>query len=638
MKDGWYYLNTTNNATDYNWFCFDANGVMRTGWVPDKNDPSVWYYTGESKGSSEGGLVKGWATDPRDGKRYYMDPSTGIMRYGWQLISDVWYYFGEPQYSNASHPYGAMYVNEKTPDGYYVGSNGAWGTDHSDGNSDTPDPAPKTYYTVTFDMQGHGTQIAPITNVLSGSKIAEPAAPAAEGFIFAGWYKEAACANAWSFDTDKVTNNTTIYAKWTTTLTPVDAPTAATGLIYNGMVQTGVAEATGYTVTNGKAKGADTYSATAALAAGYKWSDGTTADKQISWNIAKAALTATADDKYVIVHNAAPAYTVTYTGWVNDESIGTVTPETAAVLACQYTTASPEGDYDITFTTEPAFANYTVTAVAGKLTATTGAPKDTVTFDLNGIEGTAPTDQFIDKGGTVNKPEDPTDAVHVHTFAGWYKTKDATTGALSDPWNFDTDTVTDTLKLYAQWTRTLGSIYGTNENVPRSDNDTAPDKAWENGDGGKAFIAYSTGNAVLYLTGTKTLSCGKTELFTKIGDDYVLDYSSNSIFYGKYTLHMTEGIFTSVTYNGAGTDYVELSGTYAAPKGLLKASGTSSDPVNDAPMSETEVSEPAAEVFEPEFEPEKFEEAKPEELIEPAEAVAEKPIEDTEPDTPETMD
>ena len=67
-KDGWYYLNTTNNATDYNWFCFDANGVMRTGWVPDKNDPSVWYYTGETKDSSEGGLVKGWITDPQDGR------------------------------------------------------------------------------------------------------------------------------------------------------------------------------------------------------------------------------------------------------------------------------------------------------------------------------------------------------------------------------------------------------------------------------------------------------------------------------------------------------------------------------------------------------------------------------------------
>ena len=58
-KDGWYYLNTTNKATEYNWFHF-ANGVMSTGWVQDKADLSVWYYTGETKGSSEGGMVKGW--------------------------------------------------------------------------------------------------------------------------------------------------------------------------------------------------------------------------------------------------------------------------------------------------------------------------------------------------------------------------------------------------------------------------------------------------------------------------------------------------------------------------------------------------------------------------------------------------
>ena len=90
-----------------------------------------------------------------------------------------------------------------------------------------------------------------------------------------------------------------------------------------------------------------------------------------------------------------------------------------------------------------------------------------------------------------------------------------------------------------------------------------------------------------------------------------------------FTLHMTDSKFTSVTYDGAGTDYEVLSDTYAAPEGLLKVSGTSSDPVNDDPMAETEVSEPAAEVFEPEFEPEKLEEAKPEELIEPEEAVAE---------------
>ena len=40
-------------------------------------------------------------------------------------------------------------------------------------------------------------------------------------------------------------------------------------------------------------------------------------------------------------------------------------------------------------------------------------------------------------------------------------------------------------------------------------------------------------------------------------------------------------------------------------------------------MTETEVKVPFAEKYEPEFESEKFEEERPEELIEPAEAVAE---------------
>ena len=141
-KDGWYYLNITNKSTEYNWFCFDANGVMRTGWVQDKNDPSVWYYTGESKDSSEGGLAKGWITDPQDGKEYYLDPSTGIMCHGWKQVSGVWYYFGGSRYSDrkwapdttgywkagasGKHSYGSLYVNEWTPDGYYVGITGAW--------------------------------------------------------------------------------------------------------------------------------------------------------------------------------------------------------------------------------------------------------------------------------------------------------------------------------------------------------------------------------------------------------------------------------------------------------------------------------------------------------------------------------
>ncbi len=52
-------------------------------------------------------------------------------------------------------------------------------------------------YTVNFDMQGHGAQIAPITNVISGSKISAPADPTADYFTFDGWYKNAECTTKW---------------------------------------------------------------------------------------------------------------------------------------------------------------------------------------------------------------------------------------------------------------------------------------------------------------------------------------------------------------------------------------------------------------------------------------------------------
>lgn len=241
------------------------------------------------------------------------------------------------------------------------------------------------------------------------------------------------------------------------------------------------------------------------------------------------------------------------------------TPESAketnhGYIAIDKTTAA-EGE-TVTITVNPADGY--------QLKSLTVTPTFTVTFDLNGITGTAPTSQTIKDGEKVTKPADPTDTVH--TFAGWYKTKNATTGALSDPWDFDNDTVTADMTLYAQWTRTLESIY-TNSDIPKVTDNTAPDDAWVCGENGKAFIAFSTGNTVLMLKNTKTLSCRKTEIFTKIGDDYVLFYELGGKQYGVFTLRTTDGKFTSVTYDGTGTDYEELSGTYS-PVSQCIAAGT----------------------------------------------------------------
>ncbi|MCQ2310675.1 MAG: InlB B-repeat-containing protein [Paludibacteraceae bacterium] len=77
-------------------------------------------------------------------------------------------------------------------------------------------------YTVTFDMQGHGTAPDPQTNIALGEKAVEPATPAdVDGWHFVGWYKEAACTNVWNFNSETISDNTTIYAKWVKKVTSI---------------------------------------------------------------------------------------------------------------------------------------------------------------------------------------------------------------------------------------------------------------------------------------------------------------------------------------------------------------------------------------------------------------------------------
>ena len=86
----------------------------------------------------------------------------------------------------------------------------------------TPEPAPTptptvTNYTVSFDMQGYGTQV-PSQTIENGKKATKPTDPTATGLIFKGWYKESTFDTAWDFNVDTVTSNTTLYAKWAVTV------------------------------------------------------------------------------------------------------------------------------------------------------------------------------------------------------------------------------------------------------------------------------------------------------------------------------------------------------------------------------------------------------------------------------------
>ncbi|MDE7453744.1 MAG: InlB B-repeat-containing protein [Clostridia bacterium] len=70
---------------------------------------------------------------------------------------------------------------------------------------------PKTY-TVTYNMNGHGTAINP-DQVTYNQKVDEPLAPTDTAYSFLGWYDAATGGVRFDFDTP-ITGDTTLYAHW----------------------------------------------------------------------------------------------------------------------------------------------------------------------------------------------------------------------------------------------------------------------------------------------------------------------------------------------------------------------------------------------------------------------------------------
>ena len=108
-------------------------------WYLDTDER--WYFLPKNKWGilSEG--KRGWYYEQMDSKWYYFDLTDGHMLTGWNFIDERWYFFTEVnggqtyfgdntkgwKYTpvNEIRPYGSMYVNEITPDGYSVDENGA---------------------------------------------------------------------------------------------------------------------------------------------------------------------------------------------------------------------------------------------------------------------------------------------------------------------------------------------------------------------------------------------------------------------------------------------------------------------------------------------------------------------------------
>jgi uncharacterized repeat protein (TIGR02543 family) len=69
-------------------------------------------------------------------------------------------------------------------------------------------------WSVVFDSKG-GSAVPKVEGVVDGGKIVKPADPTRANTTFAGWHSDAACTSLWDFANDAVTENITLYAKWT---------------------------------------------------------------------------------------------------------------------------------------------------------------------------------------------------------------------------------------------------------------------------------------------------------------------------------------------------------------------------------------------------------------------------------------
>ena len=273
-------------------------------------------------------------------------------------------------------------------------------------------------YTVTFDSDG-GTEIASV-QVEKGKKITKPEDPSKEHYVFDGWYLE---DTEWVFESDTVTKNTALTAKWTpevysVTLKNYDGTVLATeNVSYGSLPQ--------YSATPEKPSDAQyTYAFS-------KWVDEAGNDASLS-NIDKnvtltATFTSTLRSYKIIFKNgeqvlkeddvnygtlpAAPTetptkeadaqYTYTFKGW--DKEIAEVKGE-----------ATYNAEFDSTL------RSYKITFKNGEQVL----KEETVNY------GTLPTPP-------ADMPTKEADAQYTYTFKGWDKTVENVTGEATYNAEFD---------------------------------------------------------------------------------------------------------------------------------------------------------------------------------------------------------
>jgi len=310
-------------------------------------------------------------------------------------------------------------------------------------------------YLVEFNTQG-GSHVMSIPNVTGGSTISEPAAPVRSGYTFEGWFKDVEGTTPWNFDTDVITESTTLYAKWELvdyTITYLDGENLAD--------MPGSAPAT-YNVET------ETFALPAPNEkTGYTFEGWYTNPQFLPSSKVTSVTVNSVGDLTVYARFIPNTYSITLNpqgGSKGSETIsvsyGSKLP--ASIVIPEKEGYSFQGFYQNTDGQGQQYYNRYGVRVFGDnwTTASDGitfyaywissSNAYTVSFETNGGSVVPPVTD-VPSGSTITKPADPKKGTYV--FAGWYKEPELLT-----EWNFATDTVTGDITLYAKWQSILVSV------------------------------------------------------------------------------------------------------------------------------------------------------------------------------------
>ena len=331
-------------------------------------------------------------------------------------------------------------------------------------------------YTVSYNVN-EGDSTAPAAEkVNDGGTAAKPADPTRSGYTFTGWFDAQSGGNEFNFGT-AVTADITLYAQWVKQHTVTyhanggdNTPVPATQTVNHGetiaSAPTGISRTDGYTLNTAWNTEVDN-----------------SGDFFLFGDVGDGGTPVT-EDITLYAQWANQQYTVTYDA---NGGTGTLVPENQKVNRGDIIPVAPTGisrtghTLNAVWNSDPGGRGHTFQFGSEGTTVTYDwdlyaqwtAFTYTVSYNLNGGDGTAPAAETVDHDKTAPKPTDPTRSGHA--FTGWF---DAESGG--NVYNFGTKVTAD-IELYARWVKQYTVSYDLNEATG-----TVPDDEAVN-DGGTAI-------------------------------------------------------------------------------------------------------------------------------------------------------